>query len=91
MNANAEPQPVASRSLPSGTVTFVFTDIEGSTQRWERDRVAMQTALRRHDQLMRAAIAEHGGHVFKTVGDAFCAAFARAEDALAAILAISLS
>jgi predicted ATPase/class 3 adenylate cyclase len=68
-------------------VTFAFTDIEGSTLRWERDRTAMQAAVRRHDELMRAAIAEHGGHVFKTLGDAFCAAFAHPEDAVAALLA----
>jgi predicted ATPase/class 3 adenylate cyclase len=74
--------------VPGGTVTFAFTDIEGSTQRWERDRAAMQTAVRRHDDLMRAAIAGHEGHVFKTVGDAFCAAFARPEDAVAAMLSV---
>jgi predicted ATPase/class 3 adenylate cyclase len=73
--------------LPSGTVTFAFTDIEGSTRRWERDRAAMQAAVRRHDELMRGAILEHGGYVFKTVGDAYCAAFARPEDAVAAMLA----
>ena len=64
----------------------MFTDIEGSTERWERDRVAMQAAIRRHDEVMRTAIAEHGGQVFKTIGDAFCAAFARPEDAVAAML-----
>jgi class 3 adenylate cyclase len=74
--------------LPSGTVTFVFTDIEGSTQRWERDRAAMQAAVRRHDALMRAAIAAHNGRVFKTIGDAFCAAFSRPEDAVAAMLEV---
>jgi predicted ATPase/class 3 adenylate cyclase len=72
--------------LPTGTVTFAFTDIEGSTARWERDRAAMQDAVRRHDALMRAAIATHDGVVFKTIGDAFCAAFARPEDAVAAML-----
>src|SRR5580692_1128076 len=71
---------------PSGTVTFLFSDIEGSTARWDRDRTAMQDAVRRHDTLMRTAIAHHGGSVFKTVGDAFCAAFARPEDAVAAVL-----
>ncbi len=71
---------------PTGTVTFLFSDIEGSTQRWERDRAAMQDAVRRHDALMRTAIAQHDGYVFKTIGDAFCAAFARPEDAVAAIL-----
>ncbi len=68
-------------------MTFAFTDIEGSTRRWERDRAAMQSAVRRHDELMRGAILEHGGYVFKTVGDAYCAAFARPEDAVEAMLA----
>jgi predicted ATPase/class 3 adenylate cyclase len=72
--------------LPSGTVTFLFSDAEGSTLRWERDRAGMETAIRRHDDLMRAAIAEHRGHVFKTIGDAFCAVFARPDDAIAAAL-----
>ncbi len=72
---------------PSGTVTFAFTDIEGSTQRWDRDRPAMEAAVRRHDAIMRAAIGEHRGHVFKTIGDAFCAAFERPEAAVAAMLA----
>jgi predicted ATPase/class 3 adenylate cyclase len=70
--------------LPTGTVTLLFTDIEGSTQRWEAQRTAMPTALRRHDQLLRTAIETHGGHVFKTVGDQFCAVFSRAADAVAA-------
>ena len=70
--------------LPSGTVTFLFSDVEGSTQRWARDRTAMQDAVRVHDRLMRDAIAANGGHVFKTIGDAFCAAFATPESAAAA-------
>ncbi len=73
-------------AAPSGTVTFLFSDIEGSTARWDRDRAAMQNAVRRHDALMRAAITHNKGFVFKTVGDAFCAAFARPEDAVAAVL-----
>ncbi len=87
VSSTPEPAPVASRSLPSGTVTFAFTDIEGSTRRWDRGRAAMQAAVRRHDELMLAAIAAYDGYVFKTVGDEFCAAFARAEDAVAAMLA----
>ncbi len=67
-------------------MTFAFTDIEGSTQRWERDREAMEHAVRRHDALMRSAITTHNGHVFKTIGDAFCAAFSRPEDAVSAML-----
>ena len=60
---------------PTGTVTFLFTDIEGSTRMWERDPVAMRSALSRHDEILNEAIERHGGYVFKTVGDAFCAAF----------------
>jgi class 3 adenylate cyclase/tetratricopeptide (TPR) repeat protein len=71
----------------AGEVTFAFTDIEGSTARWERDGVAMQDAVRRHDAIVQAAIVQGGGHVFKTVGDAFCSAFAAPEDAVAAMLA----
>lgn len=67
-------------ALPTGTVTLLFTDIEGSTQRWEADRSAMSAALRRHDELLRAAIEARGGYVFKTVGDAFCAAFSLPSD-----------
>src|SRR5579864_1571050 len=74
-------------SLPSGTVTFLFTDIEGSTRLWEQHPEAMRSALARHDALLRKAIESHHGHVFKTVGDAFCAAFATAPEALAAALA----
>src|SRR5829696_8227804 len=72
---------------PTGTVTFLFTDIEGSTKLWERDTPAMQKALARHDELLRTVIEVHGGYVFKTFGDAFCAAFATATDALEAALA----
>jgi TolB-like protein/class 3 adenylate cyclase/Tfp pilus assembly protein PilF len=77
----------ASKSpLPTGTVTFLFTDIEGSTRLWESQQAAMQAALPRHDALVRQCITSHGGHVFKTGGDAFCAAFHTAPDALAAAL-----
>lgn len=71
---------------PTGTVTFLFTDIEGSTQRWESHRGAMESALARHDALLRAAIETHGGYVFKTIGDAFCAAFAHPREAIASAL-----
>jgi predicted ATPase/class 3 adenylate cyclase len=77
---------VTSVVIPNGTVTFAFTDIEGSTRRWERHGVAMEDAVRRHDALMRASIHAHDGHVFKTIGDAFCAAFSRPENAVAAML-----
>src|ERR1700729_3884422 len=72
--------------LPTGAVTFAFTDIEGSTARWEQDHAAMQDAARRHDAILRAAVAQYGGHVFKNIGDAYCAAFVRPEDAVAAML-----
>ncbi len=72
--------------LPTGTVTFLFTDIEGSTTRWEQHREAMQAALARHDAILRQAIEGHDGHVFKTVGDAFYAVFTTAPDALQAAL-----
>jgi predicted ATPase/class 3 adenylate cyclase len=75
------------RELPSGTVTFVFSDIEGSTERWERDREAMQLALRRHDAILRREIEARGGYIFKTIGDAFCAAFRTAPEAVAAAYA----
>src|SRR3712207_668366 len=64
--------------LPTGTVTFLVTDIEGSTTRWEQHREAMQAALARHDAILREAMEGHGGIVFKTVGDAFYAVFTRA-------------
>ncbi len=61
--------------LPTGTITFLFTDIEGSTRLWQDHPEQMQANLARHDAGLRAAIQENGGYVFKTVGDAFCAAF----------------
>jgi predicted ATPase/class 3 adenylate cyclase len=74
--------------VPTGIVTFLFTDIEGSTRLWERQPDAMRSALARHDALMRKTILEHEGHVFKTIGDAFCAAFSSADRAVAASLAM---
>jgi predicted ATPase/class 3 adenylate cyclase len=65
--------------IPSGTVTLLFTDIEGSTRLWESEPDAMAIALRRHDAIMRAAIEDAAGYVFKTVGDAFCSAFETAQ------------
>jgi len=83
--ASAATQHVAPpASWPSGTVTFLFTDIVDSTQLWERHPQVMPQVLVRHDALVHAAIAMHAGVVFKTLGDAVCAAFARAPDALAA-------
>jgi class 3 adenylate cyclase len=72
---------------PTGTITFFFTDIQGSTRLWEQYPTAMETALARHNALISETVEAHGGYVFKTVGDAFCTAFAVAPDALAAALA----
>jgi class 3 adenylate cyclase len=63
-------------AAPSGVVTFLFTDIEGSTRRWESDADGMRSALVMHDTVLRAAIEEHGGWLFKHTGDGVCAAFA---------------
>jgi predicted ATPase/class 3 adenylate cyclase len=69
---------------PSGTVTFLFTDIEGSTRLWEATPDAMSEALERHDSIVRSVIESAGGYVFSTGGDGFAAAFARAGDAIGA-------
>jgi class 3 adenylate cyclase len=71
-------------NLPSGTVTFLFTDIEGSTALWERDRRAMATTVERHLALLRTAVSQHQGTVFKVVGDAVQAAFASTPAAVSA-------
>ena len=73
--------------LPRGTVTFLFTDIEGSTALWERDRAAMREAVERQLAILQSLIAAHHGVLYKTVGDGTQAAFATAEDALRAALA----
>ncbi|RDH80407.1 adenylate/guanylate cyclase domain-containing protein [Mycolicibacterium moriokaense] len=61
---------------PSGIVSFLFTDIEGSTRRWETDADGMRSALEAHDKLMRDNVEAHGGYLFKHTGDGICAAFA---------------
>jgi predicted ATPase/class 3 adenylate cyclase len=73
--------------LPSGTVTFLFTDVEGSTRLWEDHPRVMHDVLARHDEIMRGAIESHAGHVVKTTGDGFHAAFGTARDALEAAVA----
>lgn len=74
-------------ALPQGLICFLFSDIEGSTIRWEREPKIMQAAVASHDALLRQIMADHVGAVFKTVGDAFCVAFATASDAIAAAIA----
>lgn len=73
--------------LPTGTVTFLFTDIEGSTRLWETYPEAMQRAVARHFELLGREIHAAGGRIFKTQGDAVCAAFSTAPEALEAALA----
>jgi class 3 adenylate cyclase len=71
---------------PIGIFTFLFTDIDGSTRLWEQQPKAMRAALAQHDTLLHQAIEASGGHVFKTVGDAFCAVFSAPEAALQAAI-----
>ena len=75
---------------PSGTVTFLFTDIEGSTRLRQAAPDEMRQSLERHDSILRGAIDGHGGYVFSTGGDGFGVAFARAGDAVAAALQAQL-
>jgi class 3 adenylate cyclase len=72
---------------PSGVVTFLFTDVEGSTRRWESDADGMRVALAAHDAVLRGAIEAHGGWLFKHTGDGVCAAFASPRSAVDAAVA----
>ena len=86
----------ATQPLPTGTVTFLFTDIEGSTRAWEehqsaRGPSAMARGLARHNAIITAVGVSNGGYVFKTIGDAFCIAFWTAQDALATAIDTQLA
>ena len=72
---------------PLGVVTFLFTDVEGSTRRWEADAEGMRAALAAHDALLGDAIGAHGGFMFKHTGDGMCAAFASPRSAVDAAVA----
>lgn len=72
--------------LPTGTVTFLFTDLEGSTRLWEEHPDGMRDALARHDEILRVAVETHDGVVVKTTGDGLHAVFGIAPDAVAAAL-----
>jgi class 3 adenylate cyclase len=72
---------------PSGTVTFLFTDMEGSTRLWQLDEAAMGLAVSCHDELLRAVIEDWGGRIFSTMGDGVAAVFPSAHAALRAALA----
>src|SRR5262249_46629297 len=76
---------------PAGTVTFLFSDIEGSTRLWEIYPDAMVEALARHDALLRGAVEAHGGHVVKSTGDGFFAVFRSAHDAVLAAIAAQVA
>jgi class 3 adenylate cyclase len=86
----------ATHPLPTGTVTFLFTDIEGSTRAWEehqsaRGPSAMARGLARHNAIISAVATSNSGSVFKTIGDAFCIGFWAAHDALAASIDMQLA
>ena len=81
------PAMVSTPGAPTGVVTFLFTDIEGSTRRWEADVAAMRAALAEHDDVLRAAIEGHGGWLFKHTGDGMVAAFASPRSAVDAAVA----
>lgn len=72
--------------LPTGTVTFLFTDLEDSTRLWERDPKAMRAAFARHDELLRTCVERHDGIVVKSTGDGFMVAFADASQAVTAAI-----
>ena len=80
-------KPGSGNMPPTGTVTFLFTDIEGSTVLWQTYPNAMQTVLARHDATLRQVITAHNGYIFKTVGDAFCASFDSPSQAVAGAIA----
>lgn len=87
------PVPDPGATLPAGTVTFLLTDVEGSTPLWEADPVAMATAMRRHEELVSTAVAAHGGArpLEQGEGDNVVAAFPRASDGAAAALEAQLA
>ena len=85
------PKHRAAPGSATGPITFLFTDVEGSTQLWETNPDAMRIALSRHDDILRKCIEGQRGHIFKTGGDAFFAAFYAAPAAVRAALAAQLA
>ncbi len=75
---------------PTGLVSFLFTDVEGSTRLWEADSAAMAASLELHDRIMREEVESRQGHVFSTAGDAFAVAFPSNRAAIDAATAIQL-
>jgi predicted ATPase/class 3 adenylate cyclase len=82
----AGPGEAAEAGLPTGTVTFLFADIEGSTRLWETVPDAMARSLTLHDQTVRAAFGRHGGIVYSTMGDEMAVVFCSAVGAARAVL-----
>jgi class 3 adenylate cyclase len=82
--ASVDELPGPAAGVPSGTVTSLFTDVEGSTRRWEADAEGMRVALAAHDAVLRQAVEALGGWLFKHTGDGVCAAFASAASAVEA-------
>src|SRR5205085_8927282 len=83
----------AAPTLPTGVITFLLTDIEGSTRLWEREPDAMRQALVRHDSIVRACVKRQQGHVVKSKGEGdsvFCV-FSRARDAINAAVVIQIA
>src|SRR5258708_2746892 len=78
-------------ATPTGTLTFLFTDLEGSTRLWEEHPEAMKDALARHDEIVRAWIDRCGGRVFATGGDGMAATFTVAAAAVEAALEVQRS
>ena len=74
-------------TAPSGVVTFLFTDIEGSTRRWEADAAAMRTSVMAHDEVLRSSIEAHDGFLFSHTGDGVVAAFSSPRSAVDAAIA----
>ena len=83
----SSPSMNSGQRLPSGTVTFLFTDIEGSTKLWEQHPEAMKSALAKHDSILKEAIESNKGQIIKTTGDGVHAVFTTAMDAINASIA----
>lgn len=79
------------QGLPTGTVTFLFTDVEGSTRLWQEHPTEMAVALELHDDVVRSVATRHGGYVFATAGDSFAVAFHRAMNAVRASVEVQRS
>ena len=81
----------APTALPSGMLTVMFTDVEGSTSRWEHAPEAMRVAMATHDEVLTRTIADHGGAIFKHTGDGMGAVFTSPNKAAAAAIAVQRS